>query len=264
MSPRKLKLHHHPAPQASGRPPLLFVHGGYTHSLCWQINFIPFLNARGYDCYALDLSGHGASGGHERLHEFGLADYAEDLAWAVSSLPAQPVLIGHSMGTQVVQRYLVDGEAAGVALLSPVPPTGTGGTASRLAVTEPAFFEELPNAMAGTPSTRTLQVMARVYFSPDMPFEDTLQFMPMIGAESDHAVAEMVALPFMRTGRRPNIPALVMGGSEDQVFPASMLFFTALAWRAHSVTIERAGHMLMLDPQWQEAAGALADWLTTV
>lgn len=264
MSPRKLKLHHHPAPQASGRPPLLFVHGGYTHSLCWQVNFIPFLNARGYDCYALDLSGHGASGGHERLHEFGLADYAEDLAWAVSSLPAQPVLIGHSMGTQVVQRYLVDGEAAGVALLSPVPPTGTSGTASRLAVTEPAFFEELPNAMAGTPSTRTLQVMARVYFSPDMPFEDTLQFMPMIGAESDHAVAEMVALPFMRTGRRPNIPALVMGGSEDQVFPASMLFFTALAWRARSVTIERAGHMLMLDPQWQEAAGALADWLTTV
>jgi len=68
----------------------------------------------------------------------------------------------------------------------------------------------------------------------------------------------------MRTGRRPNIPALVMGGSEDQVFPASMLFFTALAWRAQSVTIERAGHMLMLDPQWPEAAAALADWLTTV
>jgi len=56
----------------------------------------------------------------------------------------------------------------------------------------------------------------------------------------------------------------VMGGSEDQVFPASMLFFTALAWRAQSVTIERAGHMLMLDPQWPEAAAALADWLTTV
>jgi len=88
--------------------------------------------------------------------------------------------------------------------------------------------------------------------------------MPMIGAESDHAVAEMVALPFMRTGRRPNIPALVMGGSEDQVFPASMLFFTALAWRAQNITIERAGHMLMLDPQWPEAAGALADWLNTV
>ena len=174
------------------------------------------------------------------------------------------MLIGHSMGTQVVQRYLTGGQAAGVALLSPVPPTGTGGTASRLAFTEPAFFEELPNAMSGTPSTRTLQVMARVYFSPDMPFEDTLQFMPMIGAESDHAVAEMVALPFMRTGRRPNIPALVMGGSQDQVFPASMLFFTALAWRAQSVTIERAGHMLMLDPQWQDAADALADWLTTL
>ncbi|MBP8266449.1 MAG: alpha/beta hydrolase [Zoogloea sp.] len=264
MSPRKLKIHRHPAAKSNGRPPLLFIHGGYTHSLCWQVNFIPFLNAQGYDCYALDLSGHGASSGHEQLDEFGLADYTDDLTQAVAELPALPVLIGHSMGTLVAQRYLIDGKAAGVALLSPVPPTGTGGTASRLALTNPAFFEELPNAISGTPTTRTLQVMAQVYFSPDMPFEDTLQFMPMIGSESETAVSEMVILPFMRTGRRPDIPALVMGGSEDQVFPASLLFFTALAWRAKSVTVERAGHMLMLDPQWRDAAGALADWLATI
>jgi pimeloyl-ACP methyl ester carboxylesterase len=55
MSPRKLKIHRHPAAKSNGRPPLLFIHGGYTHSLCWQVNFIPFLNAQGYDCYALDL-----------------------------------------------------------------------------------------------------------------------------------------------------------------------------------------------------------------
>jgi pimeloyl-ACP methyl ester carboxylesterase len=101
--------------------------------------FHSFLNAQGYDCYALDLSGHGASSGHEQLDEFGLADYTDDLTQAVAELPALPVLIGHSMGTLVAQRYLIDGKAAGVALLSPVPPTGTGGTASRLALTNPAF-----------------------------------------------------------------------------------------------------------------------------
>jgi len=30
------------------------------------------------------------------------------------------------------------------------------------------------------------------------------------------------------------------------------------------VTIERAGHMLMLDPQWPQAAEALGTWLDSL
>lgn len=264
MTARRLKIHHHPAPHHSHRPPLLFVHGGYTNSRCWEHNFIPYFQQKGYDCHALDLSGHGESAGHERLHHFGIRDYAHDVAHAVGELPARPVLIGHSMGTLVIRHYLSGAPAdaaAGVALLSPVPPTGTGGSASRLALQQPEFFAEIPNAISGKPTANTLKVMASVYFSPDMRPEDTLQFMPMIGNESDQAVAEMVALPFTPAPRTPRLPAFVMGGSHDAVFPASMLFFTALPWRARPVTIDRAGHMLMLDPQWPQAAAALQHWL---
>jgi pimeloyl-ACP methyl ester carboxylesterase len=56
----------------------------------------------------------------------------------------KPVLVGHSMGTLVVQRYLAKAHAAGVALLAPVPPTGTGGSASRLALLQPDFFRSCP------------------------------------------------------------------------------------------------------------------------
>ena len=264
MPPRKLKIHAHPASKPAGRPPVLFVHGAYTNALGWQLNFIPYLNARGHDCFALDLSGHGESEGRDVLDSFRLADYADDVAQAVATLPAEPVLVGHSMGALVVQLYLARASAAGVALLAPVPPTGTGGSASRLALLQPDFFSELPKVIAGHPNEHTLRVMAEVYFSPDMPHHDVLQFMPMIQAESEHAVAEMLALPFMAVKRRPDIPALVMGGGEDAVFPASMLFFTALPWKARQVVIQRAGHMLMLDPQWQEAAAALGDWLETL
>ena len=259
MSAHPLKIHHHPAKRPSQRPPLLFVHGGYTNARCWEHNFIPYFQQKGYDCHALDLSGHGASGGHERLHDFGIKDYARDVAHAVAELPARPVLIGHSMGTLVLRSYLsgAPDAAAGVALLSPVPPTGTGGSASRLALQQPDFFAELPNVLAGKPTANTLKVMASVYFSPDVRPEDTLQFMPMIGNESDQAVAEMVTLPFAAATRTPQLPALVMGGSHDALFPASMLFFTALPWRARTVTVDRAGHMLMLDPQWPQAAEAL-------
>lgn len=265
MPIRNFKLYAHPAATpAEGRPPLLFVHGAYTHALCWMPNFVPYFNARGFDCYTVDLSGHGQSAARASLHEFGLADYAADLAEAVASLPALPILVGHSMGSLVVQRYLASGQAAGLALLSPVPPTGTGGSAARLALIQPEFFAELPRVTSGHPTQRTLEVMAEVYFSPEMSLDAVLACLPMIQDESEQAVAEMATLPFQPVGRRPDIPALVMGGREDAVFPPSMLFFTALSWRARQVVVDGAGHMLMLDPQWEEAARALAAWADSV
>jgi pimeloyl-ACP methyl ester carboxylesterase len=266
MTAHRLKIHRHPAARPASRPPLLFVHGGYTHSLCWQHKLIPRFNELGYDCHALDLSGHGGSEGRDRLHRFGLADYAEDLARAVATIEVPPVLVGHSMGSLVVQRFVTaqPDAAAGIALLSPVPPTGTAGSAARLALTEPAFFEELPNATSGRPTERTLEVMARVYFSPGTPHRAIERFLPMIGPESDRAVSEMAVLPFLSARARPRLPALVMGGGEDKVFPASMLHFSAAAWHTRAVRIDGAGHMMMLDPQWQAAADALAAWLDGV
>ena len=91
MSAHPLKIHHHPAKRPSQHPPLLFVHGGYTNARCWEHNFIPYFQQKGYDCHALDLSGHGESGGHDQLHDFGIKDYARDVAHAVAELPARPV-----------------------------------------------------------------------------------------------------------------------------------------------------------------------------
>lgn len=261
MPPRQVQIHSFPASQSAGRPPLLFVHGGYSNAALWNVRFIPYFQQHGYDCYAVDLSGHGESGERERLDEFGIDDFVADLAAAVAALPEAPVLVAHSMGCLVSQRYLEQGSARAVAFLAPVPPTGTAGTASRFALTMPDFFAELPKAVNGTASEKTMRTMAKVYFSPDMPAEETLQYLPLIQPESEKAVAEMVTAPLRIARRRARIPALVMGGSEDQVFPASLLYFTAASWQAKNIVIRGAGHMLMLDPQWPEAAADLLDWL---
>ena len=256
------RIDHYPAARPGARAPLLFVHGGYSNAALWGVRFIPYFQAQGYDCYALNLSGHGSSAAErENLDSFGLADYVADLAAAVASLPAAPILIAHSMGCLVCQRYLEQGTARAVAFLAPVPPTGTAGTASRFALTMPDFFAELPNAVNGTASEKTMRTMASVYFSPAMPAEETVQYLPLIQPESEKAVAEMVTAPLRIARRRANIPALVMGGSADQVFPASLLYFTAASWNAKTAVIAGAGHMLMLDPQWPDAAGQLLAWL---
>lgn len=258
-------IHHYPAHQPGTRPSLLFVHGGYSNAALWGVRFIPYFQNLGYDCYALELSGHGSRPA-DRVHldKFGIDDYVADLAAAVASLPVEPVLIAHSMGCLVSQRFLERGTARAVALLAPVPPTGTGGTASRFALTMPEFFAELPNAVNGTASEKTMRTLASVYFSPSMAAEETVQYLPLIQQESDKAVAEMLTAPFRIARSRARIPALVMGGSADQVFPASMLFFTAASWNARTQIIDGAGHMLMLDPQWPDAAGKLQQWLESL
>lgn len=262
MPSKSPTIHYFPANRPRSNPPLLFVHGGYSNAAIWNINFIPYFRQRGYDCHALELSGHGREPA-DRVHldDFSIDDYVADLATAVASLPATPILIAHSMGCLVSQRFLEKGTARAVVFLAPIPPTGTGGTASRFTLTMPDFFAELSNAVNGTASEKTMRTMAAVYFSPSMAPEETTQYLPLIQPESEKAVAEMLAAPFRIARGRARIPALVMGGSADNVFPASLLYFTAASWNAKTRIIEEAGHMLMLDPQWPEAAEMLVKWL---
>ena len=264
MSSRQLYVHRYPAAHPEGRPTLLFVHGAYSDGRLWVEHFIPWFREAGYTCLAVDLSGHGRSEGRDDLDSLRLDDYVDDVAQVVATLRAPPVLIAHSMGSLVAQRYAQRAPLAGMALLAPVPPTGTGGSAGRLALMLPEFFEELPRAIAGSAGPRTLEVMARVYFSPEMPARETAHYLPLLQAESERAVLEMVALPLRGLSNRPRLPVLVMGGSQDAVFPASMLCFTALPWRAQQDVVSGAGHMLMLDPQWEDAATRIAAWLETL
>jgi len=197
---------------------------------------------------------------HERYDGQG---YVCQLSEAIGGLSEAPVLIGHSMGSLVCQRYLEKGGAArAVAFMSPIPPSGTGLAASRILLRQPNFFQELDNAVQGCANENTLSVISQMYFSPSMALEKTAGLLHLIQPESSKAVLEMLLFPMRLAGRVPDIPALVVGGGRDQVFPSSLLHFTSAIWRARTVIVEEAGHMLMLDPQWQEAAAVLDDWIT--
>jgi len=259
---RKLHTLHRPAKQPNGLPPLLFVHGGYIHGGCWDVNFMRHFNELGYSCHAIDLSGHGASEGREDLHSYDLDHYAADVAQAVAELPAPPVLIGHSMGAAVVQRYLEKGKAAAVIMMAPVPATGLSASSIQLTRKHPDFLREAAYAVRGKYTANTIRVMREVYFSPDVSHEEFVAFQPLVQDESRTAIAEMMALAWRPPVRRPKIPALVMGGELDQVFPANLLLYTATGWNAETCVVPRAGHMLMMEPQWTDAAAKIDNWMT--
>lgn len=258
---RHLHIIERAADEDLGLPPLLFVHGGYTHAGCWNVNFLSWFQEQGYNCFALDLSGHGKSAGIEDLHDFGLDDYADDVRQAVASIDGEPVLIGHSMGAIVVQRYLEKSSASGVVMMAPVPPTGLSGSAMQLSIRHPDFVYEAARAVRGEFTENTIRVMHDVYFSPDAELTEMAVFQPLLQDESLLAVSELMTLAMRLPTKRPRIPALVMGGEKDALFAASRLHFTSAGWNAETSIIPRAGHMLMMDPQWPQAAQEIDGWL---
>lgn len=264
MSARHLHTTIRNATPRASRPPLLFVHGGYVNGDCWDCHFLDYFSARGYDCVALDLSGHGRSDGRDELNELGIDDYVADVARVAATLATPPVLIGHSMGGVVVQRYLERNPGAGVALLAPVPTTGLSFSSVQLVARQPDFLREASRALRRKYSADTIRVMRDVYFSPDATEEDLAPFLPMVQPESDLAISEMMAMVWNLPKRRPRIPALAIAGSKDAVFSSSLLHFSASSWNAKTVIVPRAGHMLMMDPQWQATAEPMHAWLETV
>ena len=108
-------------------PPLLFVHGLGHGAWCWE-QWLPAVADRGFSAYALSLRGHGGSGGHNDLGRARIRDYEHDVLQVVQQLPEPPVLIGHSLGSLVVQRVLQRYPARAGVLLTPIAAVGAPAT----------------------------------------------------------------------------------------------------------------------------------------
>ena len=98
----------------SGRA-LVLLHGGSAHARWWD--FVAPALTRAFHVIALDLRGHGDSD-PSPTGAYRVADYAADLDPAFASLGiGRPVLVGHSLGSFVAQRYAIDHPGALAALV---------------------------------------------------------------------------------------------------------------------------------------------------
>lgn len=111
----------------SGKAPLLFVHGAWHGAWCWDEHFLDFFAAKGYRAVAVSLRGHGRSPAPKVMQFCSVADYVDDVASVADSLPQEPVVIGHSLGGVIVQKYLESHRAPGAVLLASLPASGVAG-----------------------------------------------------------------------------------------------------------------------------------------
>lgn len=239
--------------------PLLFVHGAYTGAWCWQEHFLPFFADAGYTAYALSLSGHGQSGGREQLDSYAIADYVADVAYVINRLPTPPVIVGHSMGGFVVQKYLEENCLPGAALMCSVPPQGLMSSAFGMMFSKPGLMKELNRMMSG--GQITVDTLREALFHQPVSADALTRFCRLSQPESYRAIWDMTLFGLPRVSRVCQSPLLVMGAECDHLIPASSAEMTARTYGVTAKIFPGMGHGLMLERDWRQPAEHLLAWL---
>jgi non-heme chloroperoxidase len=256
---RSLELLHAPAQGSRAAHPLLLLHGAFAGAWCWEPNFFPYLTEQGFDVYALSLRGHGGSHGRERLSEYGVGDYVDDVEAAVREIGAPPIVIAHSMGGFVAQKYLERARVPGLALLASAPPQGLLASQLQLAFGNPSLFADLNSVLSrGRGSTEGLR---KALFANPLPPERLAEFFRRTQRESQRALWDMTLfnLPIVWAMSKP--PMLWLAGEKDALFSLDQMRIGARLLGCRFEVVPRIGHALMLDDGWERVAQRLVEWI---
>ncbi|WP_420630109.1 alpha/beta hydrolase [Candidatus Leptofilum sp.] len=239
--------------------PLLFIHGAWHGAWCWDEYFLPYFAEHGYAVYAPSLRGHGQSGGAKRLRWSSAKDYVADVAETAAKLPQPPVIIGHSMGGYVVQKYLEDVTLPGAILLASVPPQGVWRITLRSAWRFPWQFAKLNAKMSLYPLVETAELAQFHFFSSNMPAEQVKDYFAQLGDESYRGFLDMLLFNLPRPAR-VKTPMLVLGGESDTIFSMDEVKATARAYNTQPHFFPMA-HDMMLEAGWEQVAEKMVGWL---
>jgi len=251
----------HPS-SPSSQPELLFIHGAFAGAWMWTETYMPYFAAAGYACHAVSLRGHGGSDGQERINWLSVADYVDDVSTVISALDIDPILLGHSMGGFVVQKYLEHQTAPAVALLCSVPPQGLIAAQFHLLLQKPQLYLEINSILAGNyTETNTLKEALFAGVVDPAMLEVWLHRMQN---ESQRAIWDMSVfnLPNLYQMQKP--PMLIVGAEMDALVPAFLVQTTAHTYGEPCHILRGMGHAITHEADWQKGARLIRDWLETL
>jgi len=184
--------------------------------------------------------------------------YVEDVAAVVDSLDEPPIIVGHSMGGLVVQRYLEDHSVPGAVLLAPDPISGAWRATLRILRRHPIKFLKANLVWNLKPLIEKREIAADL-FLPETASDQEVDWMwDRLQGESYLAYIDM--LFFVRP--RPQLvhtPVEIIAGSNDRIFGVKELRKTAGAYGVDLQVLDGAAHDLMLGTDWEDAAQVVAE-----
>jgi len=247
---------------------IVFIHGLFQNPKSWE-TWEAFFKQAGYKCYAPAYPYHEGEPANLREHpdprlkKLTYLQVVDYLAAFIDSLPEKPIIIGHSIGGQMVQNLLAMGKAEAAIAINPAPTRG-------LMSFKWSFYRaNMPtiNPMAGNSVCMPNVDWFHYAFCNTMTLEETRT------AYEEYFVPESRNIP--RTSRskeaaidfaKPHLPLLIVAGEKDHIIPASLNKKNYEAYKdTGSVTDFRVfpgrTHFICSQPGWEEVATYVKEWI---
>jgi pimeloyl-ACP methyl ester carboxylesterase len=240
--------------------PLLFVHGAWHAAWCWDEYFLSYFADKGYRALAVSFRGHGNSPISKPLRSCTVNDYVADVKSVADSLSTRPVVIGHSMGGLIVQKYLESNDAPAGVLMASIPPEGNYGSSLRWIQRHPWHAIKMAITGDSLPYINTAELAREKFFSAQTPEPDVLRCAARLQRESKRVSIDCLLLKLPRP-RRVMAPLLVLGAEEDGAHTQKEVRATGRAYHTQAEFFPAMGHNMMLEPGWEAVAERIHSWL---
>lgn len=237
-------------------PPILFVHGAWHGSWCWRPWIVYFKNA-GVKALAADFSQVGVD--HKSLTSSRLNEYIEHLKEQVSQMETPPILVGHSLGSVIVQHLAAEQEFPAVVLLAPIPaPHAFRKVFWSQVLAHPVLTLRSLVKDDMSPWTKS-RISTRLFFSDSMPQELARSYTEKMHSEP----ATLFTFDMMHKSPpfKSGVPLMVMSAQKDRFFGTKTQKLLADSFGAEYFELPNSGHDIMLDVANEQAAATILGWL---
>ena len=232
---------------------IVLVHGAWHGPWCWE-RVATALREREHTVRPVALPGHERRGRRTRLRN-SIGSYLRAVERAVDQCPEPPVLVGHSMGGYVVQRYLEQREAAAAVLVASVPRRGALPANLRLLRRHPVTALRSTLTADYYPLVQDPALVRELFLSSDTSEHEIEHLAARLQNESALAILTMLVRP-----PRPSqvlTPVHVVAAAGDAIFTLAEQHDLAEAYGTEAV-VHPGGHDLMLDAAWPRLAETIA------
>jgi pimeloyl-ACP methyl ester carboxylesterase len=197
---------------------------------------------------------------HKRhINFYSFKEYVDTLSDQIDTVSPKPVVIAHSLGGAVLQKYLENHSIPGAVLLSTLPSNGILSMCLRLLQRHPMPILSGILKLNFYEWVKTPVLAQELFLKKDTQI-DIVSFQKQLVGESA-MVAVQLLFPFAKVNPNKS-PMLFISGDKDAVFTRKEEDRTARKYNSKNLIIENQTHDLMMESAWKQVADVIDNWIT--